>query len=207
MKRFFYYLRRPVVWLFFLAGYLIGHLFYDGKYLTGRHFLAWHYSPGWQWVLRYWFPQKVLGYNRQVPWPVPPWAAVTYPRNFIFDPDDMNNFQGAGSYFQAIDGTVTIGKGTYIASGVGIITANHDPADPERHLPGKDVVLGEGCWIGKNAVILPGVTLGPHTTVGAGAVVSKSVPEGFCILAGAPAKKIRELPRTEAALKQEACND
>lgn len=195
MKRFFYYLRRPVVWLFFLAGFLIGHLFYDGKYLTGRHFLAWHYSAGWQWVLRYWFPQKVLGYNRHVPWPVPPWAGVVYPQNIRFDPDDMNNFQTAGSYFQAIDAVLTIGKGCWIASGVGIVTANHDPSDPEKHLPGRDVTLGEGCWLGMNAVVLPGVTLGPHTVVGAGAVVTKSFPEGYCVLAGNPAEKIRETAR------------
>lgn len=194
MKRFFYYLRRPVVWLFYLAGFLIGHLFYDRKYLTGRHFLAWHYSAGWQWVLRYWFPQKVLGYNRHVPWPVPPSVGITCPWNIHFDPDDMHNFQGIGNYFQGIDGEIFIGKGCFIAIGVGFITANHDPTNAEKHLSGKDIVLGDGCWIGMNAVILPGVTLGPHTSVGAGSVVTKSFPEGYCIVAGNPARKIKEVP-------------
>jgi acetyltransferase-like isoleucine patch superfamily enzyme len=41
-----------------------------------------------------------------------------------------------------------------------------------------------------NAVILPGVTLGDHTIVGAGSVVTHSFPEGHCTIAGNPAKKI-----------------
>ncbi len=44
-----------------------------------------------------------------------------------------------------------------------------------------------------NAVILPGVTLGDHTVVGAGAIVTKSFPDGHCIIAGNPAKEIRKI--------------
>jgi acetyltransferase-like isoleucine patch superfamily enzyme len=44
-----------------------------------------------------------------------------------------------------------------------------------------------------NAVILPGVTLGENTIVGAGAIVTKSFPEGWCVLAGNPARVIRKL--------------
>ena len=82
---------------------------------------------------------------------------------------------------------------TYRRDGnVGIITANHDPADLTRHLPGEDVVLGEQCWVGMNATILPGVHLGPHTVVGAGAVVKGTLePNG--VYAGVPARRIRDL--------------
>ena len=44
-----------------------------------------------------------------------------------------------------------------------------------------------------NSVVMPGVTLGPRTIVGAGAIVTKSFPEGYCIIAGIPAKKIKDL--------------
>lgn len=44
-----------------------------------------------------------------------------------------------------------------------------------------------------NAVILPGVHLGDHTIVGAGSVVTRSFPEGNIIIAGVPAKKIKDL--------------
>ena len=49
--------------------------------------------------------------------------------------------------------------------------------------------------IGMNPVILPGVTLGPKTVVGAGSVVTKPFPEGHCIIAGNPARVIRKLER------------
>ena len=86
-----------------------------------------------------------------------------------------------------------MGRGTYIAPNVGIITANHDPLDLDKHLPGKDVVLGEGCWIGMNSVILTGVILGHHSIVGTGSVVTRSFVEGNCIVAGNLARVIRNL--------------
>jgi acetyltransferase-like isoleucine patch superfamily enzyme len=50
------------------------------------------------------------------------------------------------------------------------------------------VNIGERCWLGMNAIILPGVTLGPYTVVAAGAVVTRSFHEGHCILMGMPAR-------------------
>ena len=46
-----------------------------------------------------------------------------------------------------------------------------------------------------NSIITAGVTLGPRTIVAAGAVVTKSFPEGFCILAGVPAKVVKYLDK------------
>lgn len=168
-------------------------MWYDKKYLVGKYFNRWHYSIGWKWIVRYWFGQKVMGKNRHVPWPVPPHVCIAAPENIVFDPDDMQNFHATGNYFQGIGAKVVIGKGTMIAPGTGFITANHDFSDVHEHQPGKDIILGECCWIGMNAVVLPGVTLGPHTVVGAGAVVTKSFPEGNCVLVGNPARKIKEI--------------
>ena len=193
MKKLLRKLRRPFVWLFVSCIYLWGCLWYDKKYLVGQNFNRWHYSQGWQWILRYWFGQKVMGKNRHVPWPCPPHVCVGIPQNIIFDLDDMRNFHTTGNYFQGIGATVTIGKGTMIAPGVGLITANHDFSDVHSNQPGKPIVLGENCWIAMNAMVLPGVTLGPYTMVGAGAVVTKSFPEGHCVLVGNPARKIRDL--------------
>lgn len=52
------------------------------------------------------------------------------------------------------------------------------------------VLIGEKCWIGENAVILPGVTIGSNSVIGANAVVAKSCPP-FSVIAGNPAKIIR----------------
>lgn len=193
MKQTLSRLRRPFVWLFISAIYCLGCICYDKKYLTGCHFDRWHFSDGWQWILQDWFSQKIMRRNAHVPWPVPSHISIGAPKNIVFDPDDMQNFRGVGTYFQGIDGKIVLGKGCFIANGCGFITANHDLHDPAKHQPGKDIVLGEACWIGMNAVILPGVHLGPHTVVGAGSVVTKSFPEGKCVIAGAPARIIKEV--------------
>lgn len=53
------------------------------------------------------------------------------------------------------------------------------------------VLIRRGCWIGQNAVILPGVTIGEFAIVGANSVVTKSIPDR-CIAVGAPAKVVRK---------------
>jgi acetyltransferase-like isoleucine patch superfamily enzyme len=118
---------------------------------------------------------------------------IADPANIDFHPDDLNNFQMGGTYFANPEGRVVIGRGTLIGPNVGLITVNHDPEDVSRNLPGRDIVLGDGCWIGMNAVILPGVTLGPRTVVGAGAVVTRSFPAGACVIAGVPARFVRKV--------------
>jgi acetyltransferase-like isoleucine patch superfamily enzyme len=93
-----------------------------------------------------------------------------------------------------IDGRdVFIGKDVAIGPGVKIITNRHNTEDIWTWDDAKPVHIGDRCWIGANAVILPGVSLGPHTVVGAGAIVTKSFPHGYCVIVGNPAKKIKDL--------------
>lgn len=193
MKQLLRMIHRALVWLGVTAIYGLGCLCYDRKYLVGENFNRWHFSYGWQWILKYWFGQKILGKNRHVPWPVPPYVAIGVPENICFHPDDMRNFHTIGSYFQGIGAKVIIGKGCRIAAGTGFITANHDYADITKNASGREIVLGDSCWVGMNAVLLPGVHLGPHTMVGAGSVVTKSFPEGYCVVAGNPARVIKTL--------------
>lgn len=166
-------------------------LFIDGSWFTeGRYgkFTA----PGWKWVVRDYKACKVNCVNQNVPWPVSADIRVVSPENIVFHPEDLNNFQTFGNYYQAF-AKINIGRGTYIAPNVGIITANHSLEDLNKHAPAKPVTLGERCWIGMNAMILPGVSLGDNTVVGAGSVVTKSFPEGNCVIAGNPAKIIKIL--------------
>lgn len=173
---------------------LIGILFYDSKYLKGKEFSSYKYTNGWRWVMENFFIQKIIGYQRHIPYPVSFRMQVMNWENIYFDINDISNFQKGGSYFQAAaDAHIYIGSGTYIAGNVGIITANHDLNNLSLPAPGKDVNIGKECWIGMNSVILPGVSLGEHTIVGAGSVVTKSFPEGHCVIAGNPVKLIRKL--------------
>lgn len=141
------------------------------------------------------FMQKIIGINREIPFPVTFRMTVVNYKNIIWDIDNINIFQKGGNYYQAIDGKIIIGKDCYIGCNVGIITTNHDINALSKHVAGKDVVIGEHSWIGMNSTILPGVVLGAHTIVGAGSVVTKSFEEGYCVIAGNPAKLIKKIER------------
>ena len=79
-----------------------------------------------------------------------------------------------------------------IGPNVGIISANHNVYENSQSAPG-EVKLGAYCWVGMGAVILPGVVLGDNTVVGAGSVVTKSFSSGYCVIAGNPATKVKDL--------------
>lgn len=133
--------------------------------------------------------QKVFGVNRKVKF------MVHYTSSVSWDVEIGKNVAislavSGNLYIQGISG-VKIGDNTLIAPGVKIISANHDfenKLDYVRKLP---VVIGKNCWIGANAVILPGVELGDNVIVGAGSVVTKSFGNNL-IIAGNPAVVIRE---------------
>jgi acetyltransferase-like isoleucine patch superfamily enzyme len=181
---------------YFILGNIFAVFFYDRKYLRGRYFEGKVYgicSIGWKWATLDGLARILLGSNRKVPWPVSYKVSVTHPKNIIFDINDMHIFHTFGTYFQGIDAKIYIGKGSYIAPNVGLITANHDLNSLDKHTIGENIVLGENNWIGMNSVILPGITLGNNTIVGAGSVVTKSFPEGNCVIGGNPAKLIKYL--------------
>ncbi len=169
----------------------IGPLFFDKRYLRGRHFE--NNYVGWYWVYRSLLWQKIFGFNRHIPWPVSPFIVISNASNIEFDIDNLDNFQQFGNYFQNFMGKIVIGKGTYIAPNVGIITVNHNPRNLDIYLEPENVIIGNSCWIGMNSIILPGVHLGDMTIVGAGSVVTKSFPEGNIVIAGNPAKIIKKM--------------
>ncbi len=145
-------------------------------------------------TIRTWILQKLLGFNRHAYWPVHPASIVGDPRRIRVGIGTSPGLS-PGCYLQAING-IEIGDYSVLAPNVGLISANHDPHDITRHIKTRPLKIGNFCWIGMNAVILPGVELGDHTVVAAGAVVNKSFPDGYCILAGVPAKIVRKLDPT-----------
>lgn len=68
---------------------------------------------------------------------------------------------------------------------------------------GKPIRIEDDCWIGANAVILPGVTVGRGSTVGAGAIVSRDVP-AYSVTVGIPARVVKQLPSVEEELADPA---
>lgn len=95
------------------------------------------------------------------------------------------------------DGDIVIEDDVLIGMGVHIYADNHRFDDVRRPIIEQgyeafDVRLCTGCWIGANATLLPGVTIGRNAVVAAGAVVTDDV-ESFCVVGGVPARVIKRL--------------
>lgn len=143
----------------------------------------------------FWF-RYIMRNNADTTWAVHFTSTVIAPKNIIRG-KQVYPGDSPGNYIQAING-IEIGDHTNIGPNVGIISANHDPTNNERHLPSAPIRIGKHCWIGMGAVILPGVQLGDYTIVGANAVVTSSYENGYCVIAGNPAKIIRQLPHNSS---------
>ena len=86
---------------------------------------------------------------------------------------------------------MTLGDGCQIGHNVVFATLNHGIAPGDRvHTYPAPIVLGKNVWVGSNATILQGVTVGDNAIIAAGAVVTKDVPADT-IVGGVPAKVIR----------------
>lgn len=90
---------------------------------------------------------------------------------------------------------VTFGDNVFIAPNCGFYTAGH-PLDAERRNKGledaKPITVGSNVWIGGGCTILPGVTIGDNTVIGAGSVVTKDIPANVLAF-GNPCKIVREI--------------
>ncbi|MBS1587218.1 MAG: acyltransferase [Bacteroidetes bacterium] len=145
-------------------------------------------------LMDFWF-RRVLRQNAGVKWAVHHTSTIHVPGRLVVG---KGTYPGDSPcvYINAQNG-VSIGDYTNIGPNVGIVSANHDFIDNEKHSPAAAIVIGKHCWLGMGAVVLPGVTLGDFTIVGAGAIVTSGFPDGYCVIAGNPARLIKQLNRTE----------
>lgn len=97
-------------------------------------------------------------------------------------------------YFKCMSaGKIIIEDDVQIAFNVAVITNDHDPYQRQVILV-KDVHIKKNAWIGANATILSGVTIGENAIVGAGSIVTKDVPDN-AVVVGSPAKVIKTLDK------------
>jgi maltose O-acetyltransferase len=91
---------------------------------------------------------------------------------------------------------ITIGDDVQIGPGVQLLTPTH-PTDPDRRRSkleaSRPITIGDNVWLGGGVIVLPGVTIGPDTVVGAGAVVVDDLPARV-VAVGNPARVVRTLP-------------
>lgn len=145
------------------------------------------------------FMQKVLGFNKTAYWP-------THFTSVIGRADRIQIGIGCapglspGCYIQG-SGGIRIGDYTLVGPGVGLISKNHDVYNIATHKDG-GIEIGQYCWIGMNAIILPKVKLGDHTIVAAGSVVNKSFSDGYCVVAGVPARVVKRLEKSKVVEKK-----
>ncbi len=101
-------------------------------------------------------------------------------------------FINSGCHFQD-QGGITIGDGSLIGHNVVLATINHDlyPANHRKNHYAP-IRIGAHVWIGSNATVLPGVTIGDWAVVAAGAVVTKDVP-ARTVVGGVPARLIKTI--------------
>ncbi|MBS7566453.1 acyltransferase [Mucilaginibacter sp. Bleaf8] len=90
-------------------------------------------------------------------------------------------------------GGISIGSNVSISNGVTILTADHD-MDNNMEGRNRQVTIEDYVWIGTNAMIMPGVSVGTGAVIAAGAIVTKDV-EAFNVVAGIPAKVIKSRAR------------
>lgn len=109
---------------------------------------------------------------------------------------------GSHANIRAAGGKIFIGKNSSIAQQVSLIASNHTISN---NLPYKDspwdecktgIFIEENVWIGAGVVILPGCVIGRNSIVGAGSVVTKSIPANE-VWVGVPARKLRDIESSE----------
>lgn len=126
--------------------------------------------------------------------------------NCYIEPPFHANFGGAHLHFgknvyanfnlTCVDDThIYVGDYTMFGPNITISTAGH-PILPElrqkAYQYNASVHIGRNCWIGAGAIILPGITIGDNTVVGAGSVVTKDLPSDV-VAVGNPCKILREI--------------
>jgi acetyltransferase-like isoleucine patch superfamily enzyme len=104
---------------------------------------------------------------------------------------------------------IEIGDDVFTGHNVYVTDANHGYEDPDTPIgrqfsPSRPVVIGDGSWLGHGAIVLPGASIGRHVVVGAGSVVTSSLPDR-CVAVGNPARVIRRYVAGDGWVDVTAC--
>ena len=141
--------------------------------------------------------QKIFGFNRSAYWPVHKNSRVTGIK-WIKIGEHTAPGASFGCYiFAAENAEIKIGAYTTMAPNVCIAGFNHNIYNIHEYVSKGGIDIGKYCWLGMNSTVLSGVKLGDHTVVAANSVVTKSFPDGYCVLAGNPAKIVKIIDRKD----------
>jgi maltose O-acetyltransferase len=112
---------------------------------------------------------------------------MSEPRNLVMGPESFLN----RSCYLDLSAPLVVEELVVVGHGVTFITTEHRGLPRRRGIEAfRPITLKARCWIGANATLLPGVTIGSEAVVAAGALVSHDVPAG-CVVGGVPARVLR----------------
>lgn len=143
---------------------------------------------------------RVRGQTNTPYWPIHSTSMIRGSWRNIYVGVDAAPGISPGCYIQAV-GKIYVGDYTQIAPNVGLISSNHFMLDIRRHVESY-IKIGKYCRIGMGSIILPGVELGDFTTVAAGSVVTRSFPDGYCVISGNPATLVQDYNQDEKVKKK-----
>jgi acetyltransferase-like isoleucine patch superfamily enzyme len=109
-----------------------------------------------------------------------------------------NGVQIVDAVINLSSGTVTIGDDAFCGHGVMLLTGKHSMSkfgqERQAAIPGagRDIVLGRGVWVASGAIVIGPCDIGENSVIGAGSIVSGSVPAGV-FYSGAPAKYVHDI--------------
>ena len=137
-----------------------------------------------------WFRHKVMGKGSGPYWTIHNTSTFRGSWKNVYVGIDASPGISPGCYIQAV-GRIFIDDYAQIAPNVGLISANHFMLDIRKHVI-NEIRIGKYSRIGIGSVVLPGVVLGDFTTVAAGSIVTKSFPQGYCVVSGNPAVVVQD---------------
>lgn len=130
---------------------------------------------------------RAFGANISMSASIHPSAKIDYPWRLTMG--DRSSL-GQNSWAYCLN-DITIGENTCIGNDVYLQTGSHDITSPNFRLVTKPITIGDGVWVATGSTVLPGITLGDMTVVGASSVVVKST-ETYDVIGGNPAKFIKK---------------
>ena len=138
------------------------------------------YLYNFQVLKRYFFMQKIIGFNRNVKWPVDFRSKILgaehIKKGIMCDPGD-----NIGVYINAYGG-LTLGNNVSIGPNTIITTTNHDIYDHRKTSVKKGITIGDNVWIAGNCSILAGINIGENVTIGAGCTIRQNVPSNSLVI-------------------------
>jgi acetyltransferase-like isoleucine patch superfamily enzyme len=148
-------------------------------------------------ILLNWIVQRIFRVNKSIPFMLHYTSRVNAPSGIVIESSIESNTvyqsfaSSNGCYMNGYNG-IKIAKNVIFASGVKLISTNHDVKTRNNPVISDPIIIEENVWLGANVIVLPGIRIGKNSIVGAGSVVTKDILKNI-IVAGNPAKKIKDI--------------